>query len=263
MKEKKKTIWGKYELKPESTFQFAAGEQTVSLKRLPNGWMFYNEKKEELIDELRFSFDQPFQSNGNESIFQTGRSDIFYFAPALPSKPVVLRNNKSIKISPHHSIKFYLAVPLNIQFYYSQLDEEHFMTEFALKSLSDTWFGETDSGEPAFAIGNRSSLFSEKLEVQPYEILCPVKINNQSHHQLELERLLIRVENLAIYIKNGQLISNQLHIDFKGTDQVSNLHFSTDKTIHGENPQQVAKARGLTTKTILGKSFHFIKNFTQ
>lgn len=263
MKEKKITLWGKYELKADQTFHFKGGESAISVKRLAGGWAIAEMPNDTPTGELTTKTGIPFTSDGNEQIFQTGRSDVLHFVPALPSKPVVIRNQGQIKISPRHSIKLYLTLPLNVQFYYSQVDEHYFMCEFALKKLSDTWFGETDSGEPAFALGKQGNLSINDLSQDPYEILCPVKINNHSNHQLEIERLIVRVENLAIYQKAGKLISSQVHIDFKGTDQVSNLHFSTDKAIHGEHPTQIAKARGLATKTILGKSFHFFKHLTQ
>ena len=259
----KKYFWGKYELKNGDAWQFTGGQALVFIKRLTYGWMISDEKNDEIRDQLAFKVCDSFTANGKEIVHQTGRSDILHVLPSLPIKPVVLRNNKTIIVSPKQSIKLYLAIPINIQFYFSQIDEDHLMTEIALENLSDTWFGDSDIGEPAYSIGQQYALLPEELELKNYEAICPVKITNNSNHPLELERLIIRVENLLIYLKNERLMTSQVTIDFKGPDQISNIHFSTDKKIHGEHPVIVAKQRSTGTKTILGKSFHFIKHFTQ
>ena len=261
--EKRKTIWGKYELKNESVLQFTGGLASVAIKRISYGWITSKSVQPATQESLVFEPCASFPSIGNEEVFQTGRSDVLYVLPALPLKPVVLRNNKTIKVSPKQSLKLFLAIPLNVQFYFAQVDNEHLMYEFSLAELSNTWFGETDLGEPAFSLGQRFALRPEELELNKHEMLCPVKINNSSHHLLELQRLIIRVENLSIYQKNELLTTSRVLIDFKGPDQIGNLNFGTDKKIHGEHPVIVAKARNPVIKTILDKSFHFIKHFTQ
>ena len=260
---KQKPIWGRYELKNGMALEFTGGQASVIIKRLTNGWMVSKTEQADISDKLLFEANDSFSHKGDEAIFQTGRSDILHVLPALPVKPVVLRNYETIKISPKQTITLYLSIPVNVQFYYSQIDQHHLMTESELQKLSDTWFGETDTGEPAFSLGQRFSLRPENLQVRKHEALCPVKINNISNLLLELERLIIRVENLSVYLKNDQLITSKVSIDYKGSDQISNLHFSTDKTLHGEHPTLIAKPRNTVSTTILGKSFHFIKHLTQ
>ena len=259
----KNQVWGKYELKNEEAWSFTGGFVKGIIKRLSNGWIINSEKNIDAPEQLVFENTKEFVTNGSETVFQTGRSDILHVSPSLPVKPVVLRNNKNIKISPKQSIKLYVAIPLNFQFCYSQADLDHLLAEIEMEKLSDTWFGETDNGEPAFSIGQHVALQPAELLLKNHEALCPVKITNNSNHLLEVERLIIRVENLALYSKNNQLITSRVFIDFKGQDQISNLHYSTDKRIHGEHPVLVANPRNAGTKSILGKSFHFIKHFTQ
>jgi hypothetical protein len=261
--DKRKTIWGRYDLKNETTFQFSGGLATVTIKRLSNGWTMSKTMQPGTSDKLVFETCESSQPTENEEIFQTGRSDILHVLPALPLKPVVLRSNKTIKVSPKQTIKLFLSIPLSVQFYFAQVDGEHLMFEFSLNELSDTWFGETDVGEPAYSLGQRFALFSEDIKLKTFEALCPVKITNNSNHLLELDRLIIRVENLSVYLKSGQLITSMFSIDFKGPVQSSTLSFSTDKGFHGEQPVLIAKARNPVIKTFLAKSFQFIKHLTQ
>ncbi|HKJ40633.1 MAG TPA: DUF432 domain-containing protein [Sunxiuqinia sp.] len=256
-------VWGKYELKKDDAWRFSGGLVAVSIKRITNGWMVSQELLSPKSGSLAFERLSAFKPNGSETIYQTGRSEILHLLPSLPVKPVVLRNNKTIRIMSKQSVKLYLAIPINVQLLYGQPDQEHVITEMALESLSNTWFGETDGGEAAFSVGQRVAMNPDDLKLTNFEAICPVKITNTSNHLLELERLIIRVENMALYLKNDQLIASKVNIEFKGPEQISNLAFSTDNKIHGENPVLVAKSRNSGTKSILGKSFHFIKHFTQ
>ncbi|MGQ8338172.1 DUF432 domain-containing protein [Sunxiuqinia sp. A32] len=261
--EKQKTVWGKFECKAGNSFQFSGGCCLFSIKRISNGWKITEIQKNEMNSSIKFDSISDFPEDEKCNVFQTGRSEQIHLLPALPVKPIVFKTKSQIKISPKQSIRLFLKVPCNVQLYYSQADSDHLMAEHELVRLSDTWFGEADNGEVAFAIGDFYSLQLDSTKTTAFEAICPVKINNNSNVPLELQRFLVHVESLNIYRKSNQLITNLVSIDFKGPDQISNILYSTEKNIHGENPVLIAHARNAGSKNILGKSFHFIKHFTQ
>ncbi len=258
-----KPVWGKYEGKNEQEFVFQGGFTSITLKRFYGGWMIRENKQESCFENFSFELVEQNTEDRDMGLFQTGRSEILFVQPALPVKPVVFRNNKSLSVSPRQTFRIFLAIPVNIQFYYSQVDPEHLFSEYSTERLSDTWFGEPDNGEPAFSVGSRFARQIDQLASGYFEASCPVQISNNSNQLLDLQRLIIHVENLNLYQKGVHLVTDSVSIEFKGKDQVSNLHFSTERSIHGEAPLLVGKARQVTSKNILGKSFHFIKNFTQ
>ena len=258
-----KQVWGRYEGKNKQEFVFQGGFTRIILKRSYGGWMIRENKQESCFDFFSFEPAEQNTEDRDMSLFQTGHSEILFVQPALPVKPVVFRNNKSLAISPRQTFRIFLAIPVNVQFYYSQVDPEHLFSEYSTERLSDTWFGEPDNGEPAFSVGSRFAGQIDQLASRYFEATCPVLISNNSNQLLDLQRLIIHVENLNLYQNKEQLVTDSVSIEFKGKDLISNLHFSTEKSIQGEAPLLVGKARQLTNKNILGKSFHFIKNITQ
>ena len=129
--------------------------------------------------------------------------------------------------------------------------------------LSDTWFGEPDEGEPAFALGNFYWQDASLLNVLPWEAVCPVHILNNSNLLLEVQRLIIRVENLALIRSGNQLLTSMVEIEYKGRDQVSSASYHLDKTIHGKEYIQITEPRSTVAKSSLKINFHFIKNIYQ
>jgi len=85
--------------------------------------------------------------------FQTGKSNSLVIAPALPAKPLVFKGS-GLNVLPDNKITFFLKIPLAFQIYFSKIQPENLLKEITYKRLSDTWFGDPDSGEPAFSLGS-------------------------------------------------------------------------------------------------------------
>ncbi|WP_372775169.1 DUF432 domain-containing protein [Mangrovibacterium sp.] len=259
----RKTIWGKHEGKTNQILQLACGYSQLNLQYFSGGWAIKTEKLSEKSATINLSSLEQATSLVDANIYQTGRSTNLILQPTLPAKPIVFRTNTKIIIRQHQSMRLYIKVPLSIQLYYKQTDADHLLTEVDSERLSDTWFGEPDSGTPAFAGGSLFALQANDLPTAEYEILIPLNIQNNSTQLLDLQRLLVHVEIMNVYQVGARLIADTATIEFKGQGQVGNLQIGTDKTIHGTNPVLVGKARQASNRTILGHSFHFIKQMTQ
>lgn len=261
--QKPKHIWGKYEGHEDQQLVLSGGFCKLAMKHLPGGWAVSYNKQAESRDAMHLETISTSELPENPHIFQTGRSQNLFIQPALPPKPVVFRNNKTVSIRQHQSIRIYLAVPLYIQLYYKATDADHLIAEYETERLTDTWFGEPDNGTPAFSVGSRFALSAADLLMSQHEVLVPVQIQNTSTQLLDLQRLLIRVDLMNLYQVGNQIISDLASIEFKGPGQTGNLGFSTDKAVHGQSPLLVAKSRQSAARNILGHSFHFIKQMTQ
>ncbi|WP_107821338.1 DUF432 domain-containing protein [Mangrovibacterium marinum] len=260
---RKQEIWGKHEGKTSEITRLRGGYCSLGMQSITGGWLIQYEKANELAGELSLGLTTDNQSIAEAQVYQTGRSSVLHILPAMPPKPIVFRNSKKISIRQHQSLRIYLAVPLYIQLYYKQVESDNLLCEFETERLSDTWFGEPDSGTPAFTVGSRFALQAKELAAQPHEIIVPVNILNNSSQLLDLQRLLVRVDLMNIYLVNHQLIADLGTIEFKGQGHTGQLNFATDKTIHGATPHQIAKSRIASNRTILGHSFHVIKQITQ
>ena len=236
-----------------------AGTLQLELKRISQGWGFRPEEVFSPFDEIKMEENQPGFMVSESALYQSGDSDNLYIRPVLPAKPVVLKNS-GMRILPGQSMRFFVKIPLWLQFYHSEVHPENFMTEFPLWRLSDTWFGEPDEGEPALALGNFYEKDPAMLDIKPWEAISPVLITNYSTLLLEVQRLIIRVENLVLVKSGDQIMTSLTEIGYKGREQISSASYHLNKTLHGEGYREIAPARNAGIRSAMKMNFHFIKN---
>ena len=257
------SFWKKYEFAVNQTLLFKAGYEEVLVKHIANGWLIKSHVSDQPAGNLEAEEVEGFENDAEVYHFQTGKSNELIVVPAFPSKAVVFRNNKNIKISAGESAHLYFRIPLTLQFYFQEVKEENRLFEIPLQRLSDTWFGEEDNGEPAFSIGSNYDIAFADVEAQPWEAIAPVEIINDTTGVLELQRLILRVEDFSMYLKSKQLLSNHVAIGFRGPEHAGSVNLSMKKEIHGAKPLQLSKPRNAVGRNLLRKSFFFIKNIYQ
>jgi hypothetical protein len=256
-------FWNKYDFAVNQTLVFKAGFAEVFVKRIPNGWLIKCRGTAEAFTGLQTEEVDGIDDDSDIFHFQTGKSAALYVVPAFPDKAVVFRNNKNIKVSAGQSADLYFRIPLTIQLYFQEVKEENRLLEFPLQRLSDTWFGEADNGEPAYSIGSNYDKTFEETFAADWEAIAPVEIINNTTGLLDLQRLILRVEDFSLFLKNKQLLSNHVSIDFKGQEHAGSVNLTLRKDIHGQKPLQIAKPRSNESRNLLRKSFYFIKNIYQ
>jgi hypothetical protein len=241
----KESIFRKYTLKNGESQLLSFGELNIRMKRQGQGWIIHSFKKDEKEPE-------------GGDFYQTGISDSIILAPALQTKPLVFKGSE-LSVLAKQKIIFFLKIPLILQVYHTKKQAENLIKEITLTRLSDTWFGEPDNGEAAFALGADFKLSMNEVEVQAYEAICPVQVYNNWNNILELDRLILRVENMTIYSFAGNLVTSLVKVEYRGKDNISQAEYSTSKIYHSEKPQIVAKPRKDDTSS-LKINFHFIRN---
>lgn len=245
-------IFGKHQLMPGDNRIFSDENFSIGVKREKEGWTLLN--MESSLHEKRENADF---SEGE--YFHTGKSNSLFIAPSLPEKPLVFKGSK-LHVSPGQRLVFFLKIPLVVQFYFSKIRPENLLKEFPARRLSDTWFGEPFSGEPAFALGSTFFISMKNIDHSEFETICPISIYNNSPGVLEVERLIIRVENLAIYRNEDKLITSQVAIEYKGKETISSASYHYSKNIQGEKAEILLKPKNDGSKNLLKINFHFIKN---
>lgn len=236
-----KKPFGKQQILPGDNHIIELHNTTLSVIRGKEGWTFIS------------------ADNEQGEYHHTGKSNTLIIQPALPEKPVVFKGSRLI-VAPKQKLTFFLKVPLKVQVYFSKTQPENLMKEIAVKRLSDTWFGETDNGEVAFALGNEYFLNTEEVNPSEFEAICPVTIFNNSPAPVEVERLIIRVENMGLYQNEEKMVTSVAAIEYKGKDVVSSAEYHYSKTYNGEKQELITKPRNTAGKNTLKINFHFIKN---
>lgn len=247
------SIYIKHQVLPGNSKTIALENSSLEIKREKEGWFLYmpneNENKEASKQQNAFQGDY----------FQTGKSNSLIINPALQAKPLVFKGS-NLMVAPQQKLTFFIKTPLILQVFYAKILPENLLKEYPSKRLSDTWFGEPDSGEPAFSIGNEFSLDFDAVETNAVEAVCPVTVYNNSATLLEIQRLIIRVENLALYQIEEKIITSLVKIEYKGKDINSSADIGLSKTFHGEKPHLIGKPRVTDLKNMLKLNFHFIRN---
>ena len=242
-------IFGKHQFLLDDTKTIELNNSLLFIKRKKEGWCFFTSEK--------FSEETPDFSKGD--YFHTGKSNSLIIIPALPEKPLVFKGNM-LKVSPGYKLSFFLKIPVTLQFYYSKNQPENLMKEVVSKQLSNTWFGEPDDGEPALAMENEYYFEFEEVETSQFEAICPVTITNNSAALLEVKRLIIRTENLAIYRNGDKKVTSSVNVELDGQDTISPAKYRYSKIYSGEEYNICVKPKNTNDKSLFKINKHFIKN---
>lgn len=245
------SAYGKQQMQAGSEKSIILEHIAIRTRREKEGWFIMTGEASELPDLEK-------QDLSTGEYYQTGKSNSLHFLPALPSKPLVFKGSR-LFVVPKQRITFFIKIPLNIEIFYSKVQPENLLKEIVPVRLSDTWFGAADSGEQAYSHNSVFFLQSEQIKTSMLESVCPVSIINQSPGMLEVERLIIRTDNLALYMNNQKLVTSVLEIEYKGKDIVSSAEYHYNKLYHGEFREPFRKPKTTAGLGLL-KNFHFIKN---
>ncbi len=223
----------------------------LAIQRTQQGWYI------KMLENNEASQDKTLDFSSGE-YYQTGKSNTLLLVPSFPPKPLVFKGTH-LHVAPRQELSFFLKIPLYINIYYLKEKTENLLREIPVQNFSNTWFGETDNGEPAFLLGNDYYFSPDEIEPMPYEAVCPITINNNWTGVLEIERMIIRVDNLMIYESKGRNITSVVSLEYKGKDVTSSAEYRYSKAFHGEKAKMIVKARN-SSRTRLRMNFHFLKN---
>jgi len=239
-------IFGKYKLKSGETKSVNYNGLTISVIKEDTGWW---------INSFHSETTEPEKGK----YYQTGTSDSLILSAALPSKPLVFKGNGLI-VMPGQTISFYIKISLAVHVYHTKKVDKNKITEIIHTRLSDTWFGEPVGGEAAFSIGSEFSLSFDETEPTISESICPISVINNSEKPLELERLIIRTENLSLYQIENKILTSLVKLNYKGKDALSTASYGTTRNLHGDKPQIIFNSLSKNTDGPLKINFHFIRN---
>ena len=247
------SILQKHQVQPGTTKVINIGCVRLEASRLKEGWHL------ETIDNCPNDDIALDEASTLKDYFQTGKSNSLVIAPALPVKPMVFKGS-GLNVLPGQKITIFVKIPLTFQIYFSKVLPENLLREITYKRMSNTWFGEPDSGEPAYTLGSEYFLDFNEIGINDFEAICPVSVKNSANDNLNVQRVIIRDENLTLYKNNNQMVTSHVQIEYKGKDMISLVDYQYSKLFHGEKQEILAKPRNSASKNVLKLNFHFIKN---
>ncbi len=246
------SILQKLQILPGTTKVIDIGCVQLSATRLKEGWHLVTTDNCP-DDDIALNEDSTLAD-----YFQTGKSNSLIIAPALPVKPMVFKGT-GLNVLPDQKITLFLKIPLTFQIYFSKVQPENLLKEIVYKRLSNTWFGEPDTGEPAFTLGSEYSLDFNNIKIEGFEAICPVSVKNTADENLSIQRLIIRDEFLTLYRNENRIVTSHVQIEFKGQEIIGSVDYQYSKAFNGEKQEILAKPRNSSGKSHVKLNFHFMK----
>jgi len=246
------SILQKHQILPGTTKIIDIGCVQLSASRLKEGWHLVTTDNCP-DDDIALTED-----SAVADYFQTGKSNTLIIAPALPVKPMVFKGS-GLNVLPGQKITIFVKIPLTFQIYFSKILPENLLREITYKRMSNTWFGEPDSGEPAFTLGSEYFLDFNDIKITGFEAICPLTVKNAATDNLVVQRLIIRDEFLTLFKNEDKMVTSHVLIEFKGTDIISSVDYQYSKQYNGEKQEILAKPRNNSGKSPLKLNFHFMK----
>lgn len=254
-------IWGNFEVSDDSYHFRQIGPLKFWVRNKNNEWLIahdrFPEEKESLASEVL--------KEGDESIswkrfIISDKERVIYLSPVTPGRAIVVKPESELKISSGSEALFFLLFPAKIKI--SVGTKKNVITELSSQILSNTWFGEPDSGELCYSLKTSARRTIEGLTPRPHQVVCPVYIKNNSQSDLNFKRLCIRTEYLSIYQGENWLWSNKVHVSFRGDNHVSKIKYNSSvpdfEKIHG----LLSPPRSKPVKDFSLKSFDTFKFLT-
>lgn len=181
--------------------------------------------------------------------------------PIMPDRPVVVHPELPVKIPTNHQALFFVSIPVWVRVLIGEKKPIE-LCEVPVLILSNTWFGDTMSGELCYSLRSRARRQIKDSQTNPSRAICPVKIRNTSPRQLDIERLCVHVEHLKTYSGDKNLWTNEVAITFRGDDQVGKIDYSRERPAFEPIGELLSEARAPVKETILKRSIGSFKLFS-
>jgi hypothetical protein len=189
-----------------------------------------------------------------------GNSSVIHVQPVMPDRPLVIKTEHDISVMPGKSLTLYARIPVWLGFFVNSVNHGNFLVQDSSVNLSSTWFGPPDNGILSYSLYNPVTLLLENAISNDYEIICPLKILNDSNVSLKLERISLDVDHLKIYSGDIGLCTNEVKIKYKGENSLSDTSFGKQAPSFISNAKILSQERDPDSKNLLRRSFDFLLN---
>lgn len=175
--------------------------------------------------------------------------------PLAPDRAVVVAAEHPFSLNQGDQARVFLRLPLWVGLF-TALPQERQLIELPMVRLSNTWFGGYTGGELCYWISSGLRNEIEPDPARPYLAICPLVIINRSSETLPVEKLCLRVKWLSLFEQGGQLWTDEMRIQFRGS------YDQTEIRVTGKPPSLAKEARLVSGPRETMKANLSIKTFS-
>ncbi len=224
--------WGEVKLTPGEARQVKVGPLTATLRRARSDEIWaaavYEDRRPTLGAEPEWRRWAVPEDLGEVSV-----------VPVMPDRAVVATPEVPFGIAPGAAVRIYVRIPVWLRL---SVETRGVVTlwEAPTVELSDTWFGDPESGEMAYWLQTKARReVSDELFV-PHLAMCALNLSNGSDALLPVERLAVRVPYTSVFRCGGRdLWTNELSLHYEADPE------GTAIRIHRKPPKDAGAAERL------------------
>lgn len=183
------------------------------------------------------------------------------FRPMLPDRPLVVKVEAPFLLKKGARARIFIRVPLWIKIEIknkSNID----MLELPTIVLSNTWFGSPVEGEVCYWISSGARRSIEPDYERPYLAICSIEVINRADEDLLVDKICFRVGYLTLFSDGKQIWSNSTKVNFKGSQNFSEIDVSSKPPIEAGEAKKISEPRENPKKSFTYKTFSVLKELT-
>ena len=250
-------IWTKQPINEGKTYKSQLGPLCLWLKKTDDELYIAADRDSETLATTSHGFTET--TDPEPETFDWGRWVVgkdersVQLSPTMPDRGVVVRPESSVKIPPGKEAVFFVSIPIWVKVCVGG-SKPYNLWEVPTVVRSNTWFGDTLSGELCYSLVSRARRQAEDVDHPMHKAVCPVKIRNESGHMLNVDRFCVHVEHLSVFGGVRLLWTNEVTIRFQGEDQISRIDYARQKPDLDSQVKLLTPPRVPLKETLLKRS---------
>ena len=258
-------LWEPRQLASEDWYQTRIGPLAIWLRRSPEDWYVAHER--EPGHDQAGDAPAPLHLAQNRDVdrltwnrWVAGKEAVqVRLVPCMPDRAVVIRPRYPLNVPRGKEVLFFVSLPVWTRVL---VGESEMLCELPTVVLNNTWFGDPITGELCYSLKTKVLRQIDMVEQSAHLAVCPVLIRNRAFVDLDFQRICIRVEYLSVYRGRTRLWTNLVEVQFHGEDLNSTIITGRGAPEFERTAEKLCDARLPTERSLLKKSFSFLKALT-
>ncbi len=186
---------------------------------------------------------------------------VIRFFPVMPDRAVVVRLRNPTKIEKDGECVLFVFIPVWVRIFVGR-DSTEGILDLPSVMLSNTWFGDTVSGELCYSLKIPCELALTTTNLGLHRVICPVRIRNRSDGDLLLQRICVHVDHLSIYRGTKANWANEVNAEYQGEEQTCSISYHEKPPEFDEIEGMLMPAREQNSNGLMQRTIGNLKNIS-